>query len=115
MDAETNKPTKNTKSKSTTTTTAASASTSTSTLSINDEEIRISSNLQRFSFDELKYVTKNFRSESVIGQGGFGCVYKGWINNTTDGTSRPKIPVAVKKLKHGGLQGHREWLVCTHG
>ncbi|KAF4376666.1 hypothetical protein CsatB_021668 [Cannabis sativa] len=76
------------------------------------EELKISSQLRKFNFNELKSATRGFRSESLLGEGGFGCVYKGWISES--GTAPVKagtgIPVAVKTLNHDGLQGHREWL-----
>ncbi|KAJ0256982.1 serine/threonine-protein kinase PBL2 [Hirschfeldia incana] len=75
-------------------------------------EILSSPNLKAFSFNELKNATKNFRPENLLGEGGFGCVYKGWIDETTLSASRPGsgIVVAVKKLKPEGFQGHKEWL-----
>ncbi|KAF8099233.1 hypothetical protein N665_0247s0018 [Sinapis alba] len=75
-------------------------------------EILSSPNLKAFSFNELKNATKNFRSDSLLGEGGFGCVFKGWIDETTLTASRPGsgIVVAVKKLKPEGFQGHKEWL-----
>ncbi|KAL5582331.1 hypothetical protein UlMin_014773 [Ulmus minor] len=43
-------------------------------------ELKVSSRLRRFSFNELKSATRNFKPESLLGEGGFGCVYKGWIS-----------------------------------
>ena len=76
-------------------------------------EILSSPNLKAFSFNELKNATKNFRPDSLLGEGGFGRVFKGWIDETTLTASRPGsgIVVAVKKLKPEGFQGHKEWLV----
>lgn len=34
-----------------------------------------------FTFRELATATKNFRDETFIGQGGFGTVYKGKLDN----------------------------------
>ncbi|CAN6907608.1 unnamed protein product [Brassica oleracea] len=75
-------------------------------------EILSSPNLKAFSFNELKNATKNFRPDSLLGEGGFGRVFKGWIDETTLTASRPGsgIVVAVKKLKPEGFQGHKEWL-----
>ncbi|XP_054796286.1 receptor-like cytoplasmic kinase 176 [Prosopis cineraria] len=73
------------------------------------EEIKFSSNLRRFSFDELKEIASNFRPSNILGQGGFGCVFKGFIKQART-TGSEAIPVAVKILNHAGLQGHKEWL-----
>jgi serine/threonine protein kinase len=64
-----------------------------------------------FTYNELKAATRNFRPDSTLGQGGFGVVYKGWIDDNTGGTG-VKV-VAVKVLNQEGLQGHREWMVFT--
>ncbi|KAF8408071.1 hypothetical protein HHK36_007212 [Tetracentron sinense] len=76
-------------------------------------EILSSPNLKAFSFSELKSATRNFRPDSLIGEGGFGYVFKGWINEQTLAASRPGsgMIIAVKKLKAEGFQGHKEWLV----
>jgi hypothetical protein len=76
-------------------------------------EILQSANVKVFSFSNLKSATRNFRPDSVLGEGGFGSVYKGWIDENTLAPCRPGtgIAVAVKRLNQEGLQGHREWLV----
>jgi hypothetical protein len=76
-------------------------------------EILSSSNLKAFTFNDLKNATKNFRPDSLLGEGGFGHVYKGWIDEHMLAPSRPGsgMVVAVKKLKPEGFQGHKEWLV----
>ncbi|WZZ89794.1 hypothetical protein YC2023_118373 [Brassica napus] len=66
-----------------------------------------------FTYDELKNITGNFRQDRVLGGGGFGSVYKGFIKEESgDQEEVPKpLPVAVKV--HDGdnsFQGHREWL-----
>ncbi|GAA0146146.1 hypothetical protein Leryth_027117 [Lithospermum erythrorhizon] len=58
---------------------------------------------QTFTFRELAAATKNFRPESLLGEGGFGRVYKGRLENGQ--------VVAVKQLDRNGLQGNREFLV----
>ncbi|KAG2543127.1 probable serine/threonine-protein kinase PBL3 [Panicum virgatum] len=75
-------------------------------------EILSSSNLKAFTFNDLKTATKNFRPDSLLGEGGFGHVYKGWIDEHTLAPSKPGsgLVVAVKKLKPEGFQGHKEWL-----
>ncbi|XP_012081028.2 probable serine/threonine-protein kinase PIX7 [Jatropha curcas] len=76
------------------------------------EELKFASQLRNFSFNELKSATRNFRPENLLGEGGFGCVFKGWISETRTASVKPGtgLPVAVKKHNHGGLQGHKEWL-----
>ncbi|KAL2335409.1 hypothetical protein Fmac_016622 [Flemingia macrophylla] len=54
-----------------------------------------------FSLVEIKAATKNFDDVYVIGVGGFGHVYKGYIDGST--------PVAIKRLKAGSQQGSREF------
>ncbi|QHO38676.1 Putative serine/threonine-protein kinase NAK [Arachis hypogaea] len=75
-------------------------------------EILQSSNLKNFSYNELRAATKNFRPDSVLGEGGFGSVFKGWIDEHSLAATKPGIGmiVAVKRLNLDGLQGHKEWL-----
>jgi hypothetical protein len=79
------------------------------------EELKVSSHLRKFTFIELKMATRNFRPESLLGEGGFGCVFKGWIEENGTAPVKPGtgLTVAVKTLNHDGLQGHKEWLVRT--
>ncbi|RWW57226.1 hypothetical protein BHE74_00036010 [Ensete ventricosum] len=70
------------------------------------------SNLHVFTLAELKAVTRNFSTTNFIGSGGFGPVFKGYV----DDKLRPGLKaqhVAVKSLDLEGLQGHREWLVSV--
>ncbi|KAI9156498.1 hypothetical protein LWI28_007638 [Acer negundo] len=66
------------------------------------------SNLRVFTFSELKTATKNFSRSLMIGEGGFGGVFRGVIRSTED--SHKKIDIAVKQLSRRGLQGHKEWV-----
>ncbi|KAL6506161.1 putative serine/threonine-protein kinase pbl3 [Orobanche gracilis] len=72
----------------------------------------LSNNLKSFTLSDLKSATRNFRSDSLLGEGGFGYVFKGWIDEHTFAPSKPGtgMVVAVKKLKLESFQGHREWL-----
>ncbi|CAN0876705.1 Protein NSP-INTERACTING KINASE 1 [Linum grandiflorum] len=65
---------------------------------VNDrhEELNLG-NLKRFPFKELLVATNKFSSKNLIGKGGFGNVYKGYLS---DGTL-----VAVKRLKDGNAIG----------
>ncbi|XP_073065203.1 putative receptor-like protein kinase At5g39000 isoform X1 [Primulina eburnea] len=55
-----------------------------------------------FSLAEIEAATQNFNHTFVIGNGGFGKVYKGIINNGQD-------TVAIKRLKYSSNQGAREF------
>ncbi|KAG0471844.1 hypothetical protein HPP92_016390 [Vanilla planifolia] len=86
-------------------------------LSEENDDKQISSNrsageLLQFSFQELKIATGNFRPDSILGEGGFGYVFKGWVeeNSTTPAKPGTGVTVAVKSLKPDALQGHREWV-----
>lgn len=95
---------------SSTTTSNAESNSSTSKL---EEELKVASRLRKFTFSDLKMATRNFRPESLLGEGGFGCVFKGWIEENGTAPVKPGtgLTVAVKTLNHDGLQGHKEWLV----
>ncbi|XP_008793500.1 probable serine/threonine-protein kinase PIX7 [Phoenix dactylifera] len=92
-------------------TTTSNAESSVSTPKMGDE-LKVASQLRKFTFHELKLATRNFRPESLLGEGGFGCVFKGWIEENGTAPVKPGtgLTVAVKTLNHDGLQGHKEWL-----
>ncbi|XP_024973838.1 receptor-like cytoplasmic kinase 176 isoform X1 [Cynara cardunculus var. scolymus] len=75
-------------------------------------EILQSANLKSFSFNVLRTATRNFRPDSVLGEGGFGLVFKGWIDEQSLAAAKPGTGtvIAVKRLNQEGLQGHQEWL-----
>lgn len=75
-------------------------------------EILHSSNLKSFTFTQLRSATRNFRPDSVLGEGGFGSVFKGWIDEHAFTPAKPGtgMVIAVKRLNQEGFQGHREWL-----
>lgn len=54
-----------------------------------------------FTYEELSNATQGFSAQKLLGEGGFGSVYKGLL---ADGRE-----VAVKQLKIGGGQGEREF------
>ncbi|KAM0892115.1 hypothetical protein ACQ4PT_025961 [Festuca glaucescens] len=59
---------------------------------------------QTFTFRELAAATNNFRADCLLGEGGFGRVYKGYLESVNQ-------VVAIKQLDRDGLQGNREFLV----
>ncbi|KAF5930911.1 hypothetical protein HYC85_031784 [Camellia sinensis] len=57
-----------------------------------------------FTFDQLVAATETFNSDYFLGEGGFGKVYKGKLEDTDQ-------IVAIKQLDRNGLQGIREFIV----
>lgn len=74
-------------------------------------QILESPNLKEFTFADLKSTTKNFKSDTLLGEGGFGKVYKGWIDERTYAPSKSGsgMVVAIKKLNPESMQGFQEW------
>ncbi|KQK00688.1 probable serine/threonine-protein kinase PIX13 isoform X2 [Brachypodium distachyon] len=68
-------------------------------------------NLRIFTFAELKAATRNFKADTLLGEGGFGRVFKGWVDEKTMSPARSGsgMAVAVKKLNPESLQGLQEW------
>ncbi|XP_074273424.1 putative serine/threonine-protein kinase PBL21 isoform X2 [Silene latifolia] len=56
-----------------------------------------------FTYREIAITTKNFRDSHLIGEGGFGKVYKGHLDNGQ--------VIAAKKLNLESLQGNQEFIV----
>ncbi|XP_022932089.1 probable serine/threonine-protein kinase PBL23 [Cucurbita moschata] len=67
------------------------------------EKSKAKSFVQTFTFRQLCVATNNFSHHNLLGEGGFGRVYKGLIDTTRQ--------VAVKQLDPNGYQGNREFLV----
>lgn len=61
------------------------------------------SGARSFTFKELATATRNFRETNLLGEGGFGRVFKGRLETGEI--------VAVKQLNHDGLQGYQEFIV----
>lgn len=55
------------------------------------------SHLKRFTYRELQIATSNFSSKNILGQGGYGVVYRGCLPNRT--------MVAVKRLRDPNFTG----------
>ncbi|XP_021726633.1 L-type lectin-domain containing receptor kinase IX.1-like [Chenopodium quinoa] len=74
-----------------------------------DEETSFNDELERgvgprrFSYSELESATNSFSSEHKLGKGGFGAVYKGYLNDMD-------LPIAVKKISRGSKQGKKEYI-----
>ncbi|KAJ6802246.1 putative serine/threonine-protein kinase PIX13 [Iris pallida] len=90
-------------------------STGSSGLSLGEQnphgQILESPNLRIFTFSELRSATRNFKPETVLGEGGFGKVFKGWVDEKTLNPAKSGLGmvVAVKKLNSESMQGLEEW------
>ncbi|TYK11131.1 L-type lectin-domain containing receptor kinase IX.1-like [Cucumis melo var. makuwa] len=70
--------------------------------SINDDLER-GAGPRRFSHKLLAMATNNFSNERKLGEGGFGAVYRGYIQDLD-------LNIAVKKISRGSRQGRKEYI-----
>lgn len=70
--------------------------------------------LKMFTLSELQAATKNFRQEMFLGEGGYGKVFKGWLDGVTfvPRKAGEGIAVAIKKSSPNRAQGLNEWQVA---
>ncbi|XP_047321028.1 receptor-like cytoplasmic kinase 176, partial [Impatiens glandulifera] len=84
-------------------------------LGVNGEPVIRRSNvevqLKIYNFNDMKRATQNFHLRNFLGEGGFGKVYRGWVDEKILEPCNPGkgISVAIKKLDLGGMQGNEEW------
>ena len=64
-----------------------------------EKEGSLKSKNQQFTYSEIVHITNNFKT--IIGEGGFGKVYLGTLNDDSD--------VAVKVLSPSSRQGYKEF------
>ncbi|CDP10820.1 unnamed protein product [Coffea canephora] len=67
------------------------------------EEWELAYGPHRFKYKDLYIATKGFREKEMLGEGGFGRVYKGVLPTS-------KVEVAIKKVSHQARQGMREFI-----
>uniref|UniRef100_A0A0D9XJC3 non-specific serine/threonine protein kinase n=1 Tax=Leersia perrieri TaxID=77586 RepID=A0A0D9XJC3_9ORYZ len=67
------------------------------------------SGVEAFTVEELRTATRDFSVSNFVGEGGFGPVYKGYVDERLKAGVRAQA-VAVKLLDLEGSQGHKEWL-----
>ncbi|KZV24993.1 hypothetical protein F511_01963 [Dorcoceras hygrometricum] len=68
---------------------------------VNSPDSGLGTSRSWFTYEELSAATNGFSKQNLLGEGGFGCVYKGVLADRRE--------VAVKQLKAGGGQGEREF------
>ncbi|XP_027118101.1 L-type lectin-domain containing receptor kinase IV.1-like [Coffea arabica] len=67
------------------------------------EEWELAYGPHRFKYKDLYIATKGFTEKELLGEGGFGRVYKGVLPTN-------KVEVAIKKVSHQARQGIREFI-----
>lgn len=83
-------------------------------VSLYRDEVFHAYKLKHFCHRLLEAATGKFSEKNLIGQGGFGDVYIGYINSRTMTAVKRKdgdFAVAVKRLRRKGFQGQDEWEV----
>ncbi|XP_059077270.1 L-type lectin-domain containing receptor kinase IX.1-like [Cryptomeria japonica] len=68
-----------------------------------DLDEQVSKGPRRFTFSELSAATKSFSEDEKLGQGGFGSVYRGVLEETEE-------VVAVKRISEASRQGKKEYV-----
>lgn len=76
-------------------------------------EILATPDIKVYCYADLRSAARNFKPDMVLGVGGFGTVYKGWVDEKTLLPSRHGSGrmVAIKKLNQESTQGVDEWQV----
>ncbi|PKI32129.1 hypothetical protein CRG98_047447 [Punica granatum] len=77
--------------------------------SVPNREIVPTHDVRVFTLAELQEVTRNFWPDSLLGGGGFGRVFKGYLSGEGSSHGRGRIPIAVKKCHPESVQVVTEW------
>lgn len=67
------------------------------------DELEQGTGPRRFTYNELAAATDGFSSQNKLGEGGFGCVYRGLLKDT-------HLQIAVKKVSKSSRQGWKEFV-----
>ncbi|XP_074339134.1 uncharacterized protein LOC141677205 isoform X2 [Apium graveolens] len=84
----------------------------------NREEIMPSLELKSFAFNDLSVATRKFHPKFMLGQGSFGCLFKGWVDENTFAAAKwgsfirnsRNLVIAVERINQG-VQGYEK---CLH-
>ncbi|KAJ4845016.1 hypothetical protein Tsubulata_041766 [Turnera subulata] len=68
-----------------------------------DEDFERAAGPKRFTYSELAKVTDNFSVDRLLGKGGFGGVYRGYL-------AEQNMEIAVKKISSNSNQGKKEYV-----
>ncbi|KAJ8765611.1 hypothetical protein K2173_014733 [Erythroxylum novogranatense] len=68
-----------------------------------DDEFEKGTGPKRFTYRELSRATNDFAESGKLGEGGFGGVFKGFLNESS-------TEIAVKKVSRGSKQGKKEYV-----
>ncbi|GKA20829.1 receptor like protein kinase S.2-like protein [Tanacetum coccineum] len=68
-------------------------------------------NVKSFTLSELQNATRDFHKDGILGEGGFGRVFKGWLDTVPYASQKTGngLAVAIKKLATESFQGLEEW------
>ncbi|XP_031397849.1 probable serine/threonine-protein kinase PIX13 isoform X2 [Punica granatum] len=78
--------------------------------SVPNREIVPTHDVRVFTLAELQEVTRNFWPDSLLGGGGFGRVFKGYLSGEGSSHGRGRIPIAVKKCHPESVQSEVTFL-----
>ncbi|GJN06682.1 hypothetical protein PR202_ga24438 [Eleusine coracana subsp. coracana] len=67
-----------------------------------DDEFENGTGPKRFGYGELAIATDNFSDDRKLGEGGFGSVYRGFLQDMG-------LAVAIKRVSKGSKQGRKEY------
>ncbi|XP_057420456.1 L-type lectin-domain containing receptor kinase IX.1-like [Lotus japonicus] len=68
-----------------------------------DDEFQMNTGPKKIWYDELVSATNNFEEKQKLGQGAFGCVYKGFLKDSN-------TYVAIKRISAKSTQGVKEYI-----
>ncbi|CAN6338897.1 unnamed protein product [Urochloa humidicola] len=68
-----------------------------------DDELKNGAGPKRFRYNELAIATDDFSDEQKLGQGGFGSVYRGFLE-------KENLQVAIKRVSKSSKQGRKEYV-----